>query len=200
MAGLILLSLPLSIMLVALVVLMAIIDVARRPPKIVQRASAYDASAAWPINELLETTARLTGEIAIGQGGCRCPDTPFIPRVTDPEARAIALEVRQLGPAEVNRALEQSRAHHQTCPMRREDGLCACSVVRPLDCLGRCFAGADSPEWAQGLGQTVSTAFHRHLESHHSNSATRRLDDALLAMLDEPQTDDSLIGKKSANR
>lgn len=188
MSALILLSLPLSLLIVVSLVSLAILDVALRGPWFAENVGPRCSGplvAGLAAVDLLKTAACLTGEVARGEARLSCPDTHFVPQVTDIEARAIAGEIRRNGAGEVHRVLQQSRSRAGHCPMHLTDGLCACAVVRPLDCLGRCFAGADSPEWAKGLGRSFSVAFRDHLESHQTNASTQRLDDALLKLLDQ---------------
>lgn len=197
MSALILLSLPLSLLIVGFLAIIAFLDVIRKPPSYAEIAGVRNSTRTFetvPMIELARAAGVLTGEFSRADTELTCPKTPFVPQVTEPEARAIAVEIARKGHGEVRRVLERSHAHDGICPMRLQNGLCACSVVRPLDCLGRCFAGADSPEWAKGLGQTVSTAFRRHLENHHANPTARRLDVALVEVLDEaPPTDAAMI-------
>ncbi len=197
MSGIILLSLPLSLLIFALLALFAVLEVTWRTPSFAGKAglrSSPPPAAALLAIDMLRTTSYLTGEIFSGETRLKCPETPYIPQVTELETQAIADEISRNGVSEVRRVLQRSRTHDGICPMRLTNGLCACAVVRPLDCLGRCFAGADSPEWANGLGHSVSTVFRQHLERHHANATIRRLDDALLEVLDETPGINATVG------
>lgn len=189
MSAMVLLSLPLSLLAVGMLVVVAFADGAFRSLSFAGQAERFCSprpSQKFPMRELMTTAGRLIDENSLDAAQLVCPETPFIPQVTEPEAKAIASEVKHRGPVEVNRVLEQSRAANGFCPMRLKSGLCACATIRPLDCISRCLAGADSPEWVAGLGDSLSTAFRHHLETHHADGATRGLDQALLATLDSP--------------
>lgn len=188
MSAFVLLSLPLSLLVVAVLALLAFEDVAFHRMSLAtpgMRLSDGDRKVAA---EMVAMVGTLAGEGLSDERAFVCPETPFIPLVTEPEARAIAADTVSAGPAAVRRVLDRSHHANGVCPMRLNGGLCACATVRPLDCIGRCIAGADSPEWATGLGHSLSAAFRQHLETHHANAATRRLDEALVTLLDAPST------------
>lgn len=188
MSALILLSLPLSLVILASLASVAVLDVALRATSGTVKTGAQGDSplaAPLPAIEMLRTASYLTGEIPIRETRFTCSEAGFVPEVTEIEARAIAGEISRRGIEEVERIVRRSQSHNGLCPMRLTDGQCACSLVRPLDCLGRCVAGGDSPEWAGGLGHSVSAAFRQHLHRHHADATTHRLDDALLEILDE---------------
>jgi hypothetical protein len=186
MSGLVLLSLPLSLTVIAVVAVYAIVDAIRHLPVYAATCGASPQALTDPATELMQTMCQIAGQKHEAGHGFKCPESPFVPQVTEIEAKVIAGEIRLRGNAEVNRVIERSRSRSEVCPMRQQNGWCACSAARPLDCVGRCFAGADSPEWVSGLGETVASAFHQHLQSHHASASTQRLDDALLTILDSP--------------
>jgi hypothetical protein len=186
--GLIILMLPLSILVLAAVALIAVSDVAFRDPPTVPAGRSRvglpgSLVGSVPAGFVLTLTQLTTGtNNRCKTAGCES----HVPEVTGPEAQAIADEVRQQGAVETERVLERSRQHRGACPMLNAAGLCACSITRPLSCIGRCTVGGDSPEWASGVGDAMSAAFRRHLESQHVNSETQRLDDALAQLLVAP--------------
>ena len=181
MVGLVFLLLPISVLMVALVMGMAFADVAFRPVA----AGKVGTSATEPLQELAGTLQRLSG-VAVAPAACQCES--FVPSVTEPEARAIVAELRQRGSAELPGVIERSRHPGAACPMLSASGICACAMTRPLACIGRCVVGGDSPEWARGLGDSLSFAFRQHLESQHVNADSRRLDEALVAVFDAPKS------------
>lgn len=191
MSAVILLSLPLSLLIVGSLMGWALLDAIRHAHSPANLgASSRFVPAGMAVS--VETAATLEG--LVGERWMRktqvmdviCPEEPFMPQVTEPEVHAIATELRRQGPTEIRRVLDRSRTTDGICPMRLASGHCACSLIRPLNCLGRCRVGGDSPEWATGLGRTISTAFGQHLENHHERGTTRGLNEALLTVLDSP--------------
>ncbi len=188
MSAFVLLSLPLCLLLVASLMGLALFDFTARTPSFAgdaRRRNFRPAVTVLPTTELLQTTASLACEISEDETRLTCSETGFVPQVTRVEASAIAHEIRRQGADEIHRVLQQSRLREERCPMRLEDGQCACTCVRPLDCLGRCVIASDAPEWANGLGVSISTAFRQHLKRHQADATTQRLDDALLDALGE---------------
>lgn len=187
MSALVLLSLPLSLLAFGAVVTWAVLESAWQavsPSGLTMERSGSRRASAW-LTEASAAIDRLAGERP--DSHLTCPASPFIPKVTDVEAQVIAVELKRRGDAEVQRVVEKSRVADGVCPMRLADGLCACATIRPLECLGRCLAGADSPEWAAGLGPSLSTAFRQHLKNHHADSIARGLNEAMLtAFAGEP--------------
>ena len=191
MAGLMFLLLPLSVLLVVVVAVAAFLEAAFREPRLlsVHETGQRNSSPRGKMStmELSASLQRLTGTpaISIRQAACTCES--FIPSVTEPEAVAIADELERRGNGDLQIVMERARHCDASCPMLTKTGLCACAITRPLACIGRCVVGGDSPEWAAGLGESVSEAFRRHLDSRHVNSSTRRLDEALVSLLDKPK-------------
>jgi hypothetical protein len=190
MAGIIFLLLPLSVILVFALAGLAFADVAIR-------GAQLSAAGSAPVNDVsrsLQTSARqissslqrLTADALQPASQMVCHSAAFVPSVTEPEAKAIAEELQQRGGSDLNRVMQRSRQHGQTCPMRSDSGVCLCAVSRPLSCLGRCVLGGDSPESTAELGDTIQDAFRRHLASRHANAGTNRLDEALVSLLDRP--------------
>lgn len=190
MTAIVFLSLPLCLLAVAALMMVALVDGAFRCSLVPVGASPLGRSKsdrAFPVVELSATGEQLFGE-SRAEAILKCPATPFVPRVTDPEARAIASEIHRRGSLEVGRILERSRSCSGHCPMRLSSGQCDCSTVRPLNCIGRCQSDSESPEWASGLGDSLAVAFRDHLQAHRVNSETRPLDLALVSLLETPQS------------
>ena len=139
-----------------------------------------------PVRDITSTLHRLTGESSGPQRAARACET-FVPQVTQWEAQAIAEELKQRGDGEFQRVMDRSRLHSCACPMLTQTGMCACSIARPLACIGRCVVGGDSPEWVAGLGDSVSEAFRHHLENQHVAAESGRLDDVLVSLIDRPR-------------
>ena len=191
MSGLVFLSLPLCMLIAGLLFVVAFLDAACSTPSFAG-AVAIDRSKRPSKPQSASEKGRvpdsLVAEIAREQVSLFCPESQFVPQVTELEAKAIVHEILEKGVEEANRVLERSNAHDGICPMRLQNGCCACSVARPLECIGRCFAEADSREWLQGFGKAVSSAFHQQLESHHLNSKTSKLDHVLVKALAETKS------------
>lgn len=182
MVGILLLSLPLTLLMVGIVLVWAFVDAAWQVAPAHQMALPFRRK---PVDALLAETAaaieRLSGESP--EAWLTCPETPYVPRVTEAEAAAIAADIQNRGRVEVRRVLEIANSHQECCPMRLADGLCACATIRPLECLGRCRAGTDAPAWDAEFSQSVSTAFQQHLRHQHQDAGTRRLDEAMVELL-----------------
>jgi len=100
------------------------------------------------------------------------------------EASVIVAELQQLGAAEVERVRQQAHAGGADCPLWKETGQCACSLVRPLACLGKCSAGYDvDAAWARGLGETFSGALRNSLRREHRDDKLHDLNEALGSLL-----------------
>lgn len=191
MSAIVLLTLPLSLLAILTVLGLAFEDAAFRPLWAGVKGGGQQNLPAYrplPSVELASTAERMSEVEVADLSQLVCPETPFLPQVTLPEAQAIATEVRRYGPLEVRRVVDRSRTAHGMCPLRLKNGLCACAAARPLACIGRCVAGGDSPDWAEGLGQSMSEAFRRHLETRHADASTQSLDEALLPLL-QPECD-----------
>ena len=187
MASVVFLMLPLSVLFVFGLMVLAFGDVAFRQLEV---ASSNQVGPIrqnrFPAREMASALNRLTsGSLCTPQKAPHSCES-FIPQVTEPELLAIADELRQRGDGELQRAVERSEHHKCACPMLTSAGYCACSVARPLACIGRCVVGGDSPEWVAGLGDSMSAAFHHHLESRHVSAESRPLDEALLTLVTEP--------------
>lgn len=180
MAGLVFLLLPISVLAVFALIAVAFADVAFGQV-------AADPVGAWPASDPLRDFAgTLQNLMGTGAAPVACGCDSFVPSVTEPEARSIVAELRQRGSVDLPLVMERSKHPDGGCPMLMASGVCACAMTRPLACIGRCVVGGDSPEWATGLGDSLSTAFRRHLESQHVNAESRRLDEALAAVFDAP--------------
>ena len=189
MASVIFLMLPLSVLFVFGLMALAFADVAFREVQVAHHSPMGGASSFKnqpPIAEIASSLSRFSGEVADSLHPASSACESFVPSVTDVEASAIARELRQRRDGELQRVMERSRNHGCSCPMLTQTGMCACSIARPLACIGRCTLGGDSPEWVQGLGSSVSEAFRHHLESRHVNADIHRLDDALVTLIDHP--------------
>lgn len=188
MSAIVLLSLPLSLLAFSVVATWAVMDAAWRGTSPAEVTIPRRRVRAQLPVEMAKTIGQVIGAAPVIESQVTCSDSAFIPQVTELEARAIVEDLRRQGPDAVEQVLERSRASDGICPMRNADGFCACSAIRPLECLGRCLAGGDSPEWAAGLGQSMSAAFRQHLKDHHEDSATRRLNEAMLSVLASPRS------------
>lgn len=179
MASILFLMLPLSVLFVFGLLVLAFGDVAFRQWEVSTAGQlGHTSQNRLPVREMALTLNRLTGTSPRASHSCES----FIPMVTEPEVGAIIEELRQRGDGELQRALERSEHHRCACPMLTPTGLCACSIARPLACIGRCVVGGDSPEWVSGLGDTVSAAFRHHLETRHVCAESRGLDEVLRTM------------------
>ena len=178
MAGLVFLLLPISVLAVFALVAVAFADVAFSQ---VTTGRGGNGLASDPLQSFAGTLQNLVGA---GTVPVACGCDSFVPSVTEPEARSIVADLRKRGSVELPVVMERSRHPDGGCPMLMASGVCACSMTRPLACIGRCVVGGDSPEWATGLGDSLSTAFRQHLESQHVNAESRRLDEALAAVFD----------------
>ena len=198
MLGIVFLMLPLSILVVFVFAAIAFGDVAFRQSFVLNSGSTVTGrriadfmpvSQANPMSIAQVATAfqNLTSELPIVPQEMACHCESFVPNVTEPEVQTIAAELRQRGGDVLQVVIDRSRNHGCSCPMLTASGYCACSVARPLACIGRCTLGGDSPEWSAGLGESVSDAFRQHLDARHVNSELRRLDDALVSLLDQPR-------------
>ena len=189
MASVIFLMLPLSVLFVFGLMALALADVAFREVRVGSNSSRDGATTLEnqpTFAEIASSLGRLTSGVSDRSHLASSDCESFIPVVTDVEAIAIADELRQRRDGEMQRVMERSRNHGCSCPMLTQTGMCACSIARPLSCIGRCTLGGDSPEWVQGLGSSVSQAFRHHLESRQVNADVRRLDDALVSLVDHP--------------
>jgi len=185
MESLVLLMLPAAALIVVALGVFMFADVALRPERQWSPADvrlARDIETAVRALDVTNATAPKGAE-----QGCRHPQPT--PRVTTLEASAIVTELRQQGPAVVNRVRDRARADGHECPLLTETGMCACSMARPLACLGKCAAGYDvDASWAHGLGDALSGALQKHLRSHHLDSEQHDLNEALVMLLDAPAT------------
>ncbi len=189
MASVIFLMLPLSVLFVFGLMALAFADVAFREVRVASNATGGEATTFQnqpTFVEIASSLVRLTGGVSDSLHLASSDCESFVPVVTNVEAIAIADELRQRRDGEMQRVMERSRNHGCSCPMLTQTGMCACSIARPLSCIGRCTLGGDSPEWVQGLGSSVSQAFRHHLESRQVNADVRRLDDALVSLVDHP--------------
>ena len=198
MAGVLVLMLPLSVLLVVTLGVMAFLDVALRgaqagsvssrvghvtsPGK--RLSSTESDSSAW---ELFSTVRNLAGETSVPPGSKICRFESFVPLVTEPEAKMIAAEVAEFDGELMRKIASKAVRHGESCPMRSDEGSCQCGVARPLACIGRCTQADDSPVWTTNLGESLSEAFRHHLELRQENSVARRLDEALVSILDRPR-------------
>ena len=188
MASVIFLMLPLSVLFVFGLMAIAFADVAFREARVASSSPLGGVSRQQnqtSLTEIYSSLGRMTGDVSCSPHLASSVCESFVPTVTDVEANAIAQELRQRRDGEVQRVMERSRNHGCSCPMLTQTGMCACSIARPLACIGRCTLGGDSPEWVQGLGSSVSEAFRHHLESRHVNADIHRLDDALVTLVDQ---------------
>lgn len=178
------LILPISVLVVVGVMISAMLNEAFRAESLLGGVSAIPRPTSHSVNVFAAAVRGLTERnalpIKVNVEECRM----CVPDVTVPEASAIAEELRARGQRDVDVVLQRCRQHGRACPLLSKSGICACSIARPLSCIDRCSLGVDSPEWATGLGQATATAFQHHLQSHHQNAATRRLDEALLSILE----------------
>jgi hypothetical protein len=190
MASLVFLLLPLSVLFVFGVFIVAFGDVAFRQVAVASRADQRSAvlPARSPFVDVVATMQRLSSASTAPALSATRECESHIPTVTDVEAKAIVEELRRSEKGDLNLVMEQSRRHGTSCPMLMKTGLCACSIARPLACIGRCGLGGDSPEWVAGLGDSLSDAFRHHLESRHVPVKSSRLDDALVSLMDGPQS------------
>jgi len=182
MESFVLLMLPLSVLFVGLVGALMFVDVAYGGSRRLSLAEVRLAQEAMG-------AARGIGQPALPQPfaveTCRGPRA--VPRVTRPEANAIAAELRSQGPAVVERVLGRAHDPKHECPLLTETGLCACSWARPLSCLGKCVAGFDSGAvWTDGLGDALSATLRNHLRARHLDDQTYDLSEALLPLLERP--------------
>ncbi len=187
MASVIFLMLPLSVLFVFGLMALAFADVAFREVRVASGSLPGGAPAMQsqiPLAEIYSSLSRITDDVALSSHLASSACESFVPSVTNVEANAIAQELRQRRDGELQRVMERSRNHGCSCPMLTQTGMCACSIARPLACIGRCTLGGDSPEWVQGLGSSVSEAFRHHLESRQVNADIHRLDDALVSLID----------------
>ena len=187
MASVIFLMLPLSVLFVFGLMALAFADVAFREVRVASSSFGGGASRVQeqsPLSEIYTSLSRMTGEVPDIAHHDSSACESFVPSVTNVEANAIAQELLQRRDGELQRVMERSRNHGCSCPMLTQTGMCACSIARPLACIGRCTLGGDSPEWVQGLGGSVSEAFRHHLESRQVNADIHRLDDALVSLID----------------
>lgn len=190
MAAIVLLSLPMCLLALGTLMAVAFINEALTTQYALGGAVAGELTPRWfpSVSELSKTSERLTGESNFDLTHLICPPAPFVPRVTEPEANAIAAEIQRRGTAEVNRVLKRSHGCNGACPMRLSNGQCDCSTVRPLNCIGRCQTAGEAPEWVAGLGDSLSMAFRDHLQSRNLNAESRPLDEALVSLLVRPQS------------
>jgi hypothetical protein len=187
MASVVFLMLPLSVLFVFGLMVLAFGDVAFRQVAVSAGGKIGQAPQnRFPVREMASTLNRLTGVSSGSSQRASHTCESFVPSVTEPEARVIVEELRQRGDGELLRVVERSRHRGCACPMLTQTGLCACSIARPLACIGRCVVGGDSPEWVSGLGDSVSEAFRHHLETRHVSAESRRLDEALITLMDHP--------------
>ncbi|MEI8019841.1 MAG: hypothetical protein WCH39_16675 [Schlesneria sp.] len=187
MASVIFLMLPLSVLFVFGLMALAFADVAFREVRVA--SGSYGGGSGpvrnqSPLADIYSSLSRMTDDVADLSNHASSACESFVPAVTNIEANAIAEELRHRRDGELHRVMERSRNHGCSCPMLTQTGMCACSIARPLACIGRCTLGGDSPEWVQGLGSSVSEAFRHHLESRQVNAEIHRLDDALVSLID----------------
>lgn len=119
-------------------------------------------------------------------------------QVTTPEVLAIVQELQERqSPVQVEvirrqaernlRALDGSRH----CPLLMSGGFCACEAARPVSCRTRCVAGADSPDEAQKLADSVETGvteiFQDCLQASGLDDSRYELNQALAYVLDTPE-------------
>ena len=187
MASIIFLMLPLSVLFIFGLMALAFADVAFREVRVASGSNGGRVSPVQkqtPLSELFSSLSRMTDDVPDSSHQASSACESFVPSVTNIEANAIAQELRQRRDGELQRVMERSRNHGCSCPMLTQTGMCACSIARPLACIGRCTLGGDSPEWVDGLGSSVSVAFRHHLESRKENAEIHRLDDALVTLID----------------
>lgn len=163
--SILLLSLPLTLLVVAAVGLLAVADVAF--PKSTVSVGRRGTAARW-------FAAARTNSLELA-----CPETPFIPRVTRMEAETIASTIRRRGAEAVAEVVARVEENSGGCPLRDAQGWCACAMSRPLECVGRCFIGADSPEWVEGIGTALSATLRRHLSANQLDAELLPLPEAL---------------------
>jgi hypothetical protein len=188
MESLILLALPLSLLLVLMAGVLMFVDVAFRPSR---HWSGGDVILAHEAMKAARGIGLAIAPRPVPVAGkleaCRHPEP--VPRVTMLEASAIVGELRQRGPVEVERVRTRASAAGCECPLLTESGLCACTLARPLSCLGKCVAGYDvEAGWANGLGDAFSGAIRAQLRNHHLDDEPRTLKEALAALLKEPDS------------
>jgi hypothetical protein len=187
MPGFIFLLLPLSIIIVFALAALAFADVALRQ-SFVSGCPSASGPTGWGRRLLAQEIAsvqRVTAASSKIDSSASCACETFVPLVTDPEADAIVWELKEHN-EELQQVVSRLQRHGGGCPMRSETGVCACSTARPFSCIGRCLVADNSPDWTNGLGDTVLTAFRHHLEDRHVNARTRRLDEALGSLLSVP--------------
>jgi hypothetical protein len=176
MSAIVLLTLFCCVTAVAIVAAAAFMEVAFSRPDSLQFAGSVGSSRSFD-----RQVQQVSGRAGCSNASAVCRSC--IPLVTEPEAAAIAAEIRSRFDGESNRVLTRAMSRGGGCPMLTADGLCACESARPLVCLGRGVLGADSPESAAGLSRAISEAVCVEMQSHHRDIHARPLDEALLELV-----------------